>query len=45
MYFKGSYVKLLLVVCRGKKNYDKRQSIAEKTAKRQIDRKLKEYNQ
>ncbi len=42
MYFKGSYVKVLLGLCRGKKNYDKRDSIAERDAKRRIDRALKE---
>ncbi len=41
-YFKGSYVKILLGVCRGKKNYDKRDSIAERESKRRIDRALKE---
>lgn len=43
-YFKGSYVKILLGVCRGKKNYDKRDSIAERESKRRIDRALKEQN-
>ena len=42
LYFKGSYVKVLLGVCRGKKNYDKRADIAEKESKRSIDRVLKE---
>ena len=42
MYFKGSYVKLLLGLCRGKKNYDKRAAIAERDSKRQIDRVMKE---
>ena len=42
LYFKGSYVKVLLGVCRGKKNYDKRAAIAEKDSKRRIDRALKE---
>lgn len=42
MYFKGSYVKVLLGLCRGKKNYDKRDSIAERDAKRRIDRAMKE---
>lgn len=42
LYFKGSYVKLSLGVCRGKKNYDKRAAIAEKESKRRIDRALKE---
>ncbi len=44
MYFKGSYVKVLLGVCRGKKNYDKRASIAEKDSKRRIDRVIKEQS-
>ncbi|MBQ7097392.1 MAG: SsrA-binding protein SmpB [Clostridia bacterium] len=42
VYFKGSYVKVLLGLCRGKKNYDKREAIAQRDAKRQIDRALKE---
>ncbi len=42
MYFKGSYVKVLLGLCRGKKNYDKRDSIAERDSKRRIDRAMKE---
>lgn len=42
MYFKGSYVKVLLGLCRGKKNYDKRDSIAQRDANRRIDRALKE---
>lgn len=44
LYFKGQYVKLLLGVCRGKKNYDKRAAIAERDAKRNMDRALKERN-
>ncbi|MBQ9736887.1 MAG: SsrA-binding protein SmpB [Clostridia bacterium] len=44
MYFKGSYVKILLGLCRGKKNYDKRASIAERDAKRKIDRAMKEQS-
>ncbi len=42
MYFKGSYVKVLLGLCRGKKNYDKRDSIAERESKRRMDRALKD---
>ncbi|MBR5614992.1 MAG: SsrA-binding protein SmpB [Clostridia bacterium] len=42
VYFKGSYVKILLGLCRGKKNYDKRDAIAERDSKRQIDRAMKE---
>jgi len=43
-YFKGSRVKLEIGVCRGKKLYDKRQTAAEKQAKREIDRSIKEKN-
>ncbi|MBQ9756848.1 MAG: SsrA-binding protein SmpB [Clostridia bacterium] len=42
VYLKGSYVKVSLGLCRGKKNYDKRDAIAEREAKRKIDRALKE---
>lgn len=42
LYFKGQYVKLALGICRGKKNYDKRASIAERDAKRNMDRAIKE---
>ncbi|MCX7748698.1 MAG: SsrA-binding protein SmpB [Clostridia bacterium] len=42
LYFKKGKVKLELAVARGKKLYDKREDIAKKDAKREIDRKLKE---
>ncbi len=42
VYFKGSRVKLSIGLCKGKKLYDKRQSAAERDAKRQIDRAMKE---
>ncbi len=42
MYFKGSYVKVLIGLCRGKKNYDKREAIAQRDSKRQIERAMKE---
>jgi len=42
VYLKGSYVKVLLGLCRGKKNYDKRDAIAERESKRRIDRAMKE---
>ncbi len=45
LYLKGQYVKLELGLCRGKKNYDKRASMAERDAKRNMDRALKEQNQ
>ena len=42
VYFKGSLVKVMIGLCKGKKLYDKRQSAAERDAKRQIDRAMKE---
>lgn len=42
VYFKGSRVKLNVGLCKGKKLYDKRQAAAERDAKRQIDRAIKE---
>ena len=45
LYFKDSRVKVELGLCKGKKLYDKRQAAAEKDAKRQIDRAMKERNQ
>ncbi|MCG8502624.1 MAG: SsrA-binding protein SmpB [Firmicutes bacterium] len=42
VYLKGSLVKVELALGKGKKNYDRRADIAERDAKRQIDRKLKE---
>lgn len=44
MYFKGSRVKMQIGICKGKKLYDKRDDIAAKDAKRDIDRALKERN-
>ena len=44
VYFKGNKVKILLGVCKGKKNYDKRESIKEKDVKREIERSLKNKN-
>ncbi len=44
IYFKGSLVKLQIGVCKGKKLYDKRDAAAEKSAKRDIERALKEKN-
>ena len=42
VYFKGSHVKVNVGLCKGKKLYDKRQAAAEKDAKRQMDRAMKE---
>ncbi|MBQ6336765.1 MAG: SsrA-binding protein SmpB [Ruminococcus sp.] len=44
IYFKGSLVKLELGLCKGKKLYDKREDAAKKSAKRDIDRAMKEQN-
>ncbi len=37
LYFKGSRVKAEIAIVRGKKQYDKRHSIAERTAKREAE--------
>ncbi|WMJ80646.1 SsrA-binding protein SmpB [Clostridium sp. MB40-C1] len=42
LYLKKGKVKMALGVARGKHNYDKRHTIAEKAAKRDIDRQMKE---
>ncbi len=42
VYLNGSYVKVRLGLCKGKKNYDKRAAIAERDAKRNIERAMKE---
>ena len=42
VYFKGSHVKVKVGLCKGKKLYDKRQAAAERDAKRQIERAMKE---
>lgn len=42
LYLKNGRVKVNLAVARGKKNYDKRDAMLEKAAKRDIDRQMKE---
>lgn len=42
MYFNRNRIKVELGIAKGKKLYDKRQDIAERDSKREIDRKLKE---
>ena len=44
VYLKGSLVKVSLAVAKGKKLYDKREDIARKDAKRNIERILKSNN-
>jgi SsrA-binding protein len=41
-YFKKGKVKIQVGLCKGKKSYDKRESIAQKTAQRDVQRALKE---
>lgn len=44
VYFSRSHVKLKIALCKGKKLYDKRDDMAKRDAKRQIDRAMKERN-
>ena len=44
LYLKEGKVKVALGLCRGKKNYDKRDSLLEKAHKRDMERALKERN-
>ncbi|OKZ88131.1 SsrA-binding protein SmpB [Clostridium sp. 29_15] len=44
VYLKEGKVKVALGLCRGKKNYDKRDSMLEKAHKRDMERALKERN-
>ena len=43
VYFKNQYIKVSIGLCRGKKNYDKRDAMAKRDAQRRIDRALKNY--
>ena len=42
-YFKDNNLKILLGLCKGKKNYDKRESLKEKDIKRDVEKNLKRY--
>jgi SsrA-binding protein len=42
IYLKRGLAKLEIALCRGKKNYDKRQSLAERDAKRDMERQLRD---
>ena len=44
VYLKNSRVKLKIALCKGNKLYDKRDDMAKKDAKRQIERAMKERN-
>jgi SsrA-binding protein len=41
LYFKGSYVKMAIGLCKGKKLYDKREDAAKKDADRTIEKHMK----
>lgn len=45
VYLKDSLIKVQVALAKGKRQYDKRQAIAEREANRAIDRALKERNQ
>ena len=42
LYLKGPYIKMDVGLCKGKKMYDKRDTMAQRDAKRNIDRSMKE---
>ena len=44
VYFKDARVKVEIGLCKGKKNYDKREASAQRDAAREIDRTMKERN-
>ena len=44
VYLKNGKVKVELAVARGKKLYDKRRDVAERDAKREIERRVKDFN-
>ena len=43
LYFKNNRLKVSFGVCRGKKNYDKRETIKESDIQRAVSKKLKNY--
>lgn len=43
LYFSQSLIKCEVALCKGKQNYDKKRSIAERDTKRELSRQLKEY--
>ncbi len=43
LYFKNNKLKVLLGVCRGKKTFDKRESIKERDIKREVAKNLKKF--
>lgn len=43
LYFSGSLIKAEIALCRGKQNYDKKRTIAERDQKCALDREIKNY--
>lgn len=43
LYFKESKLKVLLGVCRGKKTFDKRETMKERDIKREVEKNLKKF--
>lgn len=43
LYFSESLVKVEVALCKGKQNYDKKRTIAERDQKRAMEREIKEY--
>ena len=43
LYFSGSLIKVEIALCKGKQNYDKKRTIAERDQTRALDRELKNY--
>ena len=44
LYWKGPHVKVELGLCRGKRQYDKREAMAKRDAHREMDRAMKQAN-
>ena len=44
VYFKNSRVKVEVGLCKGKKTYDKRDAVAKRDTKREMERAMREKN-
>ena len=44
LYFKNALVKVEIALCKGKHTYDKKQALAERDRKRDMQRAIKEYS-
>lgn len=43
LYFSGSLIKVEIALCKGKQNFDKKRTIADRDRQRDLDRQLKDY--